>query len=118
MKLGAVMVSGFVLLAPPLSQADFKYTESTKITGGVLGGLMKFASRVGGKGSWPDSSTYYVQGNNERAAETPADEPDANGSSLMKATTEVTSFSSSKLDPALFVIPAQYRQIQNKKGGQ
>ena len=69
MKLETVIVSGFLLLAPPLSRADFKYTESTKITGGALGGLMKFASRVGGKGSLPDSSTYYIKGNRMRVDE-------------------------------------------------
>lgn len=63
MKSGVVIVSGFLLLCPQRSRADFKYTESTKVTGGALGGLLKFASRVGGKGSLPDSSTYYLKGN-------------------------------------------------------
>jgi hypothetical protein len=69
MKLGAVIVSAFLLLAPQLSRADFKYTESTKITGGALGGLMKFASRVGGTRGLPDSSTYYIRGNRMRVEE-------------------------------------------------
>jgi hypothetical protein len=69
MKLGAGIVSGFPLLAPQLSRADFQYTESIKITGGALSGLLKFASRFGGTGSLPDSSTYYIQGNRMRVEE-------------------------------------------------
>ncbi|HMI54189.1 MAG TPA: hypothetical protein VK525_21955 [Candidatus Saccharimonadales bacterium] len=66
MKLWIASVTGFVLLAPQSSRADFKYTETTKITGGALGGLMKFASGVSGKGSGPHSATYCVEGNQMR----------------------------------------------------
>jgi hypothetical protein len=69
MKLWIVSVAGFVLLVPQRSRADFKYTETTKITGGALGGLMKFASRAGGKGSGPESSSYYIKGNRMRVEE-------------------------------------------------
>ena len=45
-----------VLLLSPLSlpaHADFKYTDSTKMTGGSLYGLMKFAARFSKKGQNP-----------------------------------------------------------------
>lgn len=54
------------LLLPSVSRADFKYTESTKFSGGAMAGLVKFAARVGGKASEPDSSTYYIKGNRMR----------------------------------------------------
>ena len=54
------------LLLPSISRADFKYTESTKFTGGAMAGLVKFAARVGGKGEGYDSSTYYIKGSRMR----------------------------------------------------
>ena len=45
-----------VLLLSPLSvpaHADFKYTDSTKMTGGSLYGIMKFAARFSKKGQNP-----------------------------------------------------------------
>src|SRR5690242_18852982 len=45
-----------LLLSSCPSRADFKYTENTKITGGAVAGLMKFASRVSGKAGVPESS--------------------------------------------------------------
>jgi hypothetical protein len=64
-KLLYVAEAGMLLL-PSVSRADFKYVESTKFTGRAIAGLMKFAARVGGKGSGADSSTYYIKGNHMR----------------------------------------------------
>jgi hypothetical protein len=57
-----------VLLLSPLSlpaHADFKYTDSTKMTGGSLYGLMKFAARFSKKGENPLDPTvtsHYIKG--------------------------------------------------------
>jgi hypothetical protein len=46
--------------------ADFKYTESTKVTGGMIAGLMKFAGAFSKKADEPAVSTVYVKGNRFR----------------------------------------------------
>jgi hypothetical protein len=57
-----------VLLLSPLSvpaHADFKYTDSTKMTGGSLYGLMKFAARFSKKGQNPLDpvvTSHYIKG--------------------------------------------------------
>ncbi len=57
-----------VLLLSPLSlpaHADFKYTDSTKMTGGSLYGLMKFAARFSKKGENPLDpvvTSRYIKG--------------------------------------------------------
>jgi hypothetical protein len=66
MRVWIVGVTSLVLLAPQISKADFKYTETTQFTGGAVAGLMRFASKVAGKHARPDSSTYYIKGNRMR----------------------------------------------------
>ena len=57
-----------VLLLSPLSvpaHADSKYTDSTKMTGGSLYGIMKFAARFSKKGENPLDpvvTSHYVKG--------------------------------------------------------
>src|ERR1700681_2721370 len=57
-----------VLLLSPLSvpaHADFKYTDSTKMTGGSLFGIMKFAARFSKKGQNPLDpvvTSHYITG--------------------------------------------------------
>ncbi len=57
-----------VLLLSPLSvpaHADFKYTDSTKMTGGSLYGIMKFAARFSKKGQNPLDpvvTSHYIKG--------------------------------------------------------
>ena len=54
-----------LLLAPSVCWADFQYTETTKITGGLTAGLLKFTSKMGAA-SGPTTSTRYVKGNRMR----------------------------------------------------
>jgi hypothetical protein len=58
-----------LLLVPCASRADFKYSETTKFTGGAVAGLLKFASKVSGKVAGPETSTYYLRGNRMRVEE-------------------------------------------------
>ena len=58
-----------LLLLSPLSvpaHADFKYTNSTQMTGGSLYGMMKFAARFTKKGTAnpldPVVNSYYIKG--------------------------------------------------------
>jgi len=48
--------------AAQLAQADFKYTETSKITGGMMAGMMKFAGAFSRKANEPTVSTVYVKG--------------------------------------------------------
>lgn len=66
MKRWIASVTGLVLLVPQLSRADFKYSETTQFTGGAAAGLLKFASKVGGKNTGPEITTYYLKGNRMR----------------------------------------------------
>ena len=71
MKAANVALS-IVLLLSPLSipaHADFKYTDSSKMTGGSLYGVMKFAARFSKKGENPLDpviTTHYIKGDRMR----------------------------------------------------
>jgi hypothetical protein len=57
---------GALILATFPAYADFKYTESSKMTGGAMAGMMKFAgafSKQARQGMQPTQSTTYVKGN-------------------------------------------------------
>jgi hypothetical protein len=64
----AINVSLSILLLAPLSvpaRADFKYTETSKITGGALKGAMKFAgvfSKQASQAMQPIVTTHYLKG--------------------------------------------------------
>ncbi len=46
--------------------ADFKYTESAKVTGGMMAGIMKFAGALSKQAQEPISTTRYLKGNRMR----------------------------------------------------
>lgn len=48
------------------SRADFKYTESSKVTGGALAGMMKVAGAFSKQAREPVESTEYVKGHKMR----------------------------------------------------
>lgn len=61
-----------LLLGSLPARADFKYTESSKITGGSLKNMMKFAgvfNKDASQAMKPVSSTHYVKGNAMRTDE-------------------------------------------------
>lgn len=55
----------FALLvsSPGLLLADFSYRQTTKITGGAMAGMMKFAGAFSKKANQPVDSSVYVHGN-------------------------------------------------------
>ena len=59
-----------VLCASALSFADFKYSETSKITGGAIQGAMKFAgvfSKQARQANKPSESTIYIKGDRLRS---------------------------------------------------
>ena len=57
---------GALLLATFPAYGDFKYTESSKMTGGAMAGMVKFAgafSKQARQGMQPTQTTTYVKGN-------------------------------------------------------
>ncbi len=46
--------------------ADFKYSEQSKVTGGMMAGMMKFAGAFSRKANQPVTTTHYVKGNRLR----------------------------------------------------
>jgi hypothetical protein len=61
------------LLVPCASRADLKYSETTKFAVGAVSGLLKFGSKVSGKATGPETSTYYLKGNRMRVEESDGD---------------------------------------------
>jgi hypothetical protein len=55
-----------LLLPTAIARADFKYSETRKISGGAMAGLVKFAGSVSGSAERPMQSTKYVRGNRMR----------------------------------------------------
>ncbi len=62
----AVLVASMVMGACGWARADFKYTEQSRLTGGVLAGAMKFVGVFSKKAREPMVSTVYVEGNRMR----------------------------------------------------
>jgi hypothetical protein len=68
----AINITMSILLLAPLSapaRADFKYTETSKITGGALKGAMKFAgvfSKQASQAMQPMVTTHYLKGSRLR----------------------------------------------------
>ncbi len=67
-KIASLTIS-VLLWASGISRADFKYTESAKVTGGMMAGMMKVMgafSKEAKQASGPMQSTTYVKGNRMR----------------------------------------------------
>ena len=58
-----------LLCGSVVARADFKYTQSGKITGGMMAGVMKFAGAFSKQAREPVETTYYVKGNRMRTDE-------------------------------------------------
>jgi len=66
-KKAAICVCLLALLAcSGSSRADFKYTESSKVTGGALAGMMKVAGAFSKQAREPIESTEYLKGHKMR----------------------------------------------------
>ncbi len=52
-----------ILGLPALMLADFSYQETTKVTGGAMAGMLKFAGAFSKRANQPVVSSVYVQGN-------------------------------------------------------
>jgi len=59
----AVLTVLAVLCGGVASRADFKYTESSKVTGGMMTGMMKLAGAFSKQAGEPIVTTHYVKGN-------------------------------------------------------
>src|SRR5579862_62770 len=75
MKIMQASFAAFLLLASTVpARADFKYTETSQMTGGSLLGMMKFASKFARGDAKkqeqdmlaPTSTTHYVKGDRLR----------------------------------------------------
>jgi len=64
-KIASLMVVG-LLCGSGVGRADFKYTESAKITGGMMAGMMKFAGAFSKQAGQPITTTHYLKGNRMR----------------------------------------------------
>ncbi len=62
----AVLMAGAVLWSAGIARADFSYTESSKVTGGMIAGMMKVAGAFSKKAREPVVTTTYVKGNTLR----------------------------------------------------
>jgi hypothetical protein len=113
---------------------DFKYSETTKSSGGAMVGLVKFAGSIRDSADQPMQSTKYINGSRMRMENSTSQSLNTNtsamkglggilggfgkkpktsqqetsDSSLMTTTVEVTSFSRSALDSNFFDIPQRY----------
>lgn len=68
----AVLTAAAVFVASSLVFADFKYSETSQVTGGMMHGMMKFAgafSKNARQANGPMESTIYVKGNRLRRDE-------------------------------------------------
>ena len=71
-RLRAVAALPVILSAAAMCRADFKYSQTSQITGGAMLGMMKFAghfSKDTKDVTAPQQSTIYVKGNRMRRDE-------------------------------------------------
>ncbi len=54
------------MMGSSVGRADFKYSESSKLTGGMMAGMMKFAGAFSKQAREPIVTTHYVKGNRLR----------------------------------------------------
>ncbi len=64
-KIASLMVVA-LLCGSGIGRADFKYTESAKITGGMMAGMMKFAGAFNKQAGQPMITTHYLKGSRMR----------------------------------------------------
>ena len=120
MKAINIMLS--ILLLAPLSvpaRADFKYTETSKITGGALKGAMKFAgifSKQSAQAMQPIVTTHYVKGNRLRT-----DNPDgkvqiidAEGRRIIEIDTQKHTYSEITFEQMKAAMQNAQQQVQKK----
>ena len=111
-----------VLLIAPLSvpaRADFKYTETSKVTGGALKGAMKFVgvfSKQASQAMKPMVTTHYVKGNQLRT-----DDPegkiqiiDLDGRRIINIDTQKHTYSEITFDQMKAAIQNAQQQTQKK----
>jgi len=118
----AISVTLSILLLAPLSvpaRADFKYSETSKITGGALKGAMKFAgvfSKQASQAMQPIATTHYVKGNRLRT-----DNPDgkiqiidAEGRRIINIDTQKHTYSEITFEQMKAAIQNAQQQAQKK----
>jgi hypothetical protein len=111
-----------ILLLAPLSvpaRADFKYTETAKVTGGVVKGAMKFAgvfSKQASQAMQPIVTTHYVKGKRFRT-----DNPDgkiqiidAEGRRIIEIDTQKRTYSEITFEQMRTAIQNGQQQAQKK----
>jgi hypothetical protein len=118
----AISVTLSILLLAPLSvpaRADFKYSETSKITGGALKGAMKFAgvfSKQASQAMQPIVTTHYVKGSRLRT-----DNPDgkiqiidAEGRRIINIDTQKHTYSEITFEQMKAAIQNAQQQAQKK----
>ena len=55
-----------LLVGAGISRADFKYTQSSKVTGGAMAGMMKLAGAFSKQAREPIVTTEYLKGHKMR----------------------------------------------------
>jgi len=118
----AINIMLSILLLAPLSvpaRADFKYTETSKITGGALKGAMKFAgifSKQSAQAMQPIVTTHYVKGNRLRT-----DNPDgkvqiidAEGRRIIEIDTQKHTYSEITFEQMKAAMQNAQQQVQKK----
>jgi hypothetical protein len=118
----AINMTLSILLLAPLSvpaRADFKYTETSKITGGALKGAMKFAgifSKQTAQAMQPIVTTHYVKGARLRT-----DNPDgkiqiidAEGRRIIEIDTQKRTYSEITFEQMKAAIQNAQQQAQKK----
>lgn len=118
----AINVTLSILLLAPLSvpaRADFKYTETSKITGGALKGAMKFAgvfSKQASQATQPIVTTHYVKGNRLRTdnANGKIQIIDAEGRRIIEIDTQKHTYSEITFEQIKEAIQNAQQQAQKK----
>ncbi|HEY2462241.1 MAG TPA: hypothetical protein VGI16_15640 [Candidatus Acidoferrum sp.] len=101
------------------ARADFKYTSTSKITGGMLKNMMKsvsFLSKQASQAMQPVSTTYYVKGNRMRMdnSDGTVEIIDLDGRRIIRIDTAKRTYSETTFEELKAMIQKQQEQIQQK----
>ena len=109
--LGAIYLS-------QVARADFKYAETSRVTGGMMAGMLKFAGHFSKNANAPMVSTVYVKGNRLRreSADRSAEIIDLDGRRVIAIDNQKHTYSVATFDEIRQAIQqAQQKMQQNMK---
>ena len=117
-KTMTILVCLWAVCLSQVARADFKYAETSRVTGGIMAGMLKFAGHFSKNANAPMVSTVYVKGNRLRreSADRSAEIIDLDGRRVIAIDNQKHTYSVATFDEIRQALQqAQQKMQQNMK---